>query len=123
MRKRRTTSPDLKNLKMNKDTYKLRREAMSYIYEMKKLFPGLPRIDVRITEDHKKILGQGRMKGKVIWITKKAVTKRNLRPIVYHEVLHAVKGVGHKKDCPLMSPVIKPISKTQCQSLFTKYMK
>ena len=39
-----------KNLKMNDDTYALRRKVMDVIYSAKSLIKDLPRVEVRITD-------------------------------------------------------------------------
>jgi len=121
-RRAKLISPQLKNLQMNDDVYALRRKVIELIYEAKEL-DDLPRIEVRITEDDKEILGQGRMNQNIIWISRRAVTEFNLRPIVYHEILHAVYGVPHDEKCPLMRKTHKPLSKEVCQERFQYWAK
>jgi hypothetical protein len=111
------TKRRLKLLQMNPVTYKLRREVMGYVYEARQL-ADLPRIKVRVIEDDPKILGVAKLKGNVLWITKKAVEERELRSIVYHEILHAVYGIKHAEKCPLMRPTHKPIDKKVAQKCF-----
>jgi hypothetical protein len=109
--KSKFTSTKLKNLDMNADTYKLRRQVIELIYEANKLVR-LPRVDVRITERDTEgkgvgggeVLGQARMKSNIIWISKESVRSRGLRAVVFHELLHAVYGVPHTESSPLMSP-------------------
>ena len=99
----------IKNFKMNDNTYKMRRQVINMIYEVKKVFKTLPRIEVRIGEarDHN-VLGVAQLKDKKIWITKRAVdmSQDALRNIVYHEIVHAVTGFGHDDKCPLMKPTL-----------------
>lgn len=79
--------------KMNSDVYKLRRRVIDLIYEIKELVD-LPRVEVRITDNHESILGQGtkgQFRGRSwIWISERAIkaSEFDLRTIVYHEVLH-----------------------------------
>jgi len=112
------TYSEMKNLQMNQDTYKLRRDVMNIIYEAKKL-KNIPRVSVRITEDSPDTLGAGRMKGNIIWISKRAVKNRNLRTIVYHELLHTCYGVDHQKGDILMDPRLRGgLTKEQVQKRF-----
>jgi len=115
-----------KNLKMNDDTYKLRRQVINIIYDAKKMVFGIPRITVRITENHKSMLGCAKIKGNILWITKRAIkdyTPTQLRAIVYHEILHAVYGIKHNENCPLMSSVInKNITEEQCRDQFKYWL-
>jgi hypothetical protein len=125
VRTRRDIDPNkqLKNLQMNDAVYKLRREAIKYIYEAKELCE-LPRITVRITENYNRIMGRALLKDNVIWIPKRSIEdKHDLRAIVYHEILHAVWAVPHNKNCPLMSPYLQNLSKQQADKLFIKYAK
>lgn len=93
---------------------------MEYIYEIKQFHPSLPRINVRITDDHEQIAGMGRMGGNIIWITESYTASRGL---VYHEVLHAAYAIKHQKGCPLMSGegTSHALNKAECQRLFSKY--
>ena len=110
---RKHTIPELRNLEMNEDTYKLRRQVMAEIYEAKKLVPDMPRISVRITESDPKILGMARYDTNEIWITKKAIEEANFdtRGVVFHEILHTVYGINHDESCPLMKPHHKRLPK------------
>ena len=124
MAKKSKNSVNYKNKKMNGEVYKLRKNVMSFIYEAKKL-TDLPRIDVRITENHDHILGSARMKDNIIWITSDTSQSDSdfLRVIVYHEILHAVYGVNHDDNCPLMNPAPKTMNKAKCNKLFKNYTK
>ena len=112
-----------KNLKMNDDVYKLRREVMKYIYEARDLCE-LPRIDIRITENVDEwVLGLGRMKDNIIWIPKRTFEGWDLRTIVFHEILHAVYGVEHVKGDKLMDIEHNPLTKSEANRLFKKWAK
>ena len=93
-----------KNLKMNDDVYKLRRQVINILYDAKDMVD-LPRIDVRITSKMKKnTLAVARMEDNIIWVQEGSINipEYDLREIVYHEILHAVFGVPHIKGDPLM---------------------
>jgi len=131
MRKNMTTAYGT-NLKMNDETYKLRREVIEIIYQAKNLCRSngidLPRIDVRIADmSQSRALGVGRLRNNIIWISTKALTtyKAHLRDVVYHEIIHAVTGFGHDNKCPLMAPCIeiKPLTDDVANKLFIHYMK
>ena len=128
-KKQRMTSGTLKNKVMNKDTYQLRRKVMSFIYEIKNIVPDTPRVDVRITDSHDtdsnaKIVAQARLKDKVIWISDYIINKPEnvFRNTVYHEMLHAVYGIGHDNDCPVMCQGTKNVSKEKCQKVYMSYV-
>jgi len=98
------------NLKMNDDTYKLRREIINIIYGAKN-HVDLPRVNVRITDAHKgkkkNVLGTGSMGGiPVVWIPKTTINDPRLKQVVYHELVHAVCNKGHDPRCKLMKPTI-----------------
>jgi|TARA_R100001163_G_C5031034_1_gene171234 hypothetical protein len=117
----------IKNFKMNNEVYKLRRQVINLIYEAKNFGIDLPRIDVRIgtaKKGHEQILGVGRMSDKKIWITEKAINHSTnyLRHVVFHEIGHAVFGLNHREDCPLMcSELDKPVTKKQALSILKEY--
>jgi hypothetical protein len=117
----------IKNNKMNKDTYAKRRKVIDLIYEAKNFGIDLPRIDVRIgtaKKGHEQVLGVGRMSDKKIWITEKAINQNTnyLRHVVFHEIGHAVFGLNHREDCPLMcSELDKPVTKQQALSILKEY--
>ena len=118
-----TTDRHLKNLKMNDDVYKLRREAMKYIYEAKQLCE-LPRITIRITEKNQNILGKALIEDNTIWIPENSIKEGyDMRSIVYHELLHAVFGVPHADKDDLMSPYHKKLTKEKADKLFIKWAK
>ena len=117
----------IKNFKMNDEVYKLRRQVINLIYEAKNFGIDLPRIDVRIgtaKKGHEQVLGVGRMSDKKIWITERAInhSKNYLRHVVFHEIGHAVFGLNHREDCPLMcSELDKPVTKKQALSILKEY--
>lgn len=120
--RRRTKTDKLTNLKMNDEVYALRRKVIGFIYEAKALFPALPRIEVRVTEDDPRILGLATLGGCVIWITERMTCNRE---VVFHEIVHAAFGFRHDEKCPLMSSACdlnKPeMPKEQVEKLFLKY--
>ena len=110
----------LNNKKMNNNVYSLRRKVIKLIYDANKLIK-LPRISVRICDDHEKILGVARMKENIIWITENSVASRS---VVFHEILHAVFGQNHVRNCQLMDVSIDPkLNKKIVDRLFIKYAK
>lgn len=116
----------MKNLDMNPETYKLRRQVIELIYEVNDLLrknnlPVMPRVDVRITERHPDFLGEARFSRPVIWISEKAVKERNLRMVVYHELLHTIYGVQHDENNILMRKAYTDLSKERCQEEFLNY--
>ena len=118
----------IKNFDMNDSTYKMRRQVINMLYEIKKEIKNFPRIEVRIGEARNhNVLGVAQLKDKKIWITKRAVdmSEDALRNIVYHEVVHAVTGFGHDDLCPLMKPTLDGyfLNKNQCMEYLKKYLK
>ena len=116
----------LKNKKMNTATFELRKEVMKMIYEAKQIVGTMPRITVRITENNGTTLGVAAMKGNTIWIPERTVSgdrKRFLREVVYHELCHALWGIEHDDNCPLMSSVIgqRPLDRDLVQTIFKQY--
>jgi hypothetical protein len=105
-----------RNLEMNPETYKLRRKVIDIIYDIKRIVPDLPRINVRIfTSENEKRLGIANIRpGEyVIWIPDFAIKKENdaiLRHIVFHEVAHTVYDAPHNEKCRLMHPEVNRIN-------------
>ena len=127
--RKNVTTKNLKNLKMDSETYKLRRQVMKYIYEAKEVCD-LPRVDVRITDNYKTVLGRGRFSRKIIWIPRKGLDDKryDLRKIVYHELAHAAYNAPHDKSDRLMKPVYdyrkdKKLTKLQAQNALKKLAK
>lgn len=114
-----TKTKNLSNKKMNNATYEQRKEVINLIYQAKNLIPYLPRITVRIAENHSEILGVARLNKNTIWITERAVISR---AVVFHEIIHAVLGIDHIETCPLMASKIDPnLNNAVCDFLFIKY--
>ena len=116
----------IKNFKMDSSVYKLRRQVINLIYEVKSEIKNLPRINVRIGEARNhRTLGVATLKDLKIWITKEAVDMGEdaLRNIVFHEIVHAVTGFGHDNKCSLMQPTLKTIlNKKDCLDHLKKYI-
>ena len=108
------------NRAMNDSTYTLRRRVLGHVYEAKKLTGGkMPRVDIRITDcTRERVLGQARMGDCVVWIPASSVGRADLRHIVFHELLHAVYGLGHCEGCPLMASVIRETTREQQDERF-----
>ena len=128
-KKRNMESSYTKNKEMNSETYKLRREVMKHIYEAKKLIgESFPRVELRIADANEKggALVVGRLGQNIIWITPVAISEYNLRAIVYHEIGHAVYGLDHDENCPLMKATISKserATKGELDKLLMKYAK
>lgn len=120
----RFTTSKHKNLDMNKETYKLRRQVINVIREIGELVD-LPRINVRITDPTKgneQVMGSALLRGNTIWITQDTIKNTDVRTVVYHEVLHAVYGTQHDEDCPLMKSTFdRALTKKECVKYFLKH--
>ncbi len=119
-----------KNLKMNDSLFKLRKKAIKVIYELKKLNPDLPRIDVRITDKPLKSnhTGLALIDGNIIWLPIDTFNYNDLvlYEVIAHEVVHAATGFLHDENCPLMSAthsLKKPLTKEVVNKCFIKYFK
>lgn len=125
MKKNHTVCSQLKNKTMNDEVYKLRRKVMGFIYEAKELVPDMPRVEVRITDNHEdRILAMGRLGSFVIWISERVLSMSDdsIRCVVYHEILHNY-GHEHNNRCSLMGAYHKELSKEEAQKLFVKWVK
>jgi len=122
----RKETKDFRNYKMNNEVYKLRKEVMNLIYEVKSVYD-IPRIDVRIGESNNcNTLGIARLNKNIIWIAEYTINKGVdfLRNVVYHELLHTIYGIDHDENCPLMQSRLNTIlTKQQCLDIFGKYVK
>ena len=122
----RKTTKDFRNYKMNDEVYKLRRQVIDLIYEVKAVY-NIPRIDVRIGESKScSTLGIARLNNNIIWIAEYTINKGIdfLRNVVYHELLHTIYGVEHNENCPLMQSRLENIlTKQECLDIFGKYVK
>jgi len=124
MKRKNKITKEFKNYQMNSDVYKLRKEVMNLIYEVKEVYD-IPRIDVRIGESKNcNTLGIARLNNNIIWIAEYTINKGIdfLRNVVYHELLHTIYGVDHDEKCPLMQSRLENIlTKQQCLDIFGKY--
>lgn len=122
MRKKNLKTDRHTNLKMDDSVFKLRRQVIDIIHDAKTMV-ALPRIDVRITTcTDKKVLGTAHMSNCTIWIPATSFGRKDLRQVVFHEILHAVFGVEHNEWCELMCSIVKPISKEKTNRLFIKHV-
>ena len=118
--KRHRTVDGTTNRKMDDETYKLRRIVIDAIYKLKKVDPGLPRIQVRITKGDKKFgnmqdaEGVAYVSADAIFIMDNAIENYDevtLFSIIAHEVIHASYGVRHVKDKKdIMYPYVQKYS-------------
>ena len=115
---RNDTTKLLKNKEMNSEVYKTRREVIKLVYEAKKLVPNLPRITVRIAENHHRTNAVGRMGGNIIWVTERFAAKKRT---VFHEICHAAFAQEHINGCPLMGPYFQEVESKKIDKLFIKY--
>ncbi len=122
------------NLRMDDNTYKLRRQVIDIIYQAKNVLRNngiaLPRLDVRIittNEANRHVLGVARLNDNIVWISTDTLTKykEHLRDVVYHEIVHASTGFMHDNSCPLMGESINlmPLSDDQANRLLVMYFK
>ncbi len=101
--KKRNGEHNYSDLKMNNNTYKLRRKVIDYIYDIKNRFNlDLPRIEVRIST-MKKHIGLGWYGENIIRI-KDTLKDNQLKATVLHEIGHAVFYLFHDDNCILMQP-------------------
>ena len=116
---------EIKNFKMNDETYKLRRRVINILYEARDRSIILPRVNVRIGEsahEYKNVLGVGG--GHNIWITKKAIDRgyQYLLHVVLHELCHSVFNLPHNEKCKLMSSKLSaPCEVEEAWKIFRKY--
>ena len=132
MRAKKFTTHFGDNLEMSNEVYGLRREVMTHIYAAKTLLRDngitMPRQTIRIISSKKStLLGVGRMKGNIVWITELGLKYRDgktLKNVVFHELLHSILGIQHDDNCPLMHPIIaKAIPNDQLERVFLSYFK
>ena len=127
MTRKNKTTKNFINFKMTDEVYKLRKKVINVLYELKDKGFNLPRIDVRIGQ-HKdcQVLGVARLNNNIIWITEKAIDKKEneFYHTVLHELLHTIYGCEHDEKCPIMaSSLNKVISKNKCLQIFKNYYK
>jgi hypothetical protein len=121
-------------VKMDDEIYKLRRNVINVIYEIKDMFPSIPRQVVRIverdmTEDTHDgwhlACGYAGLGANYIHITKKwSQIDRYIYELVAHELVHSIVAFGHDDKCPLMSPCLgaKPMSKADVNKRLEYYL-
>lgn len=124
-----TAARGTRMLKMNGDTYALRREVVGIIYEAKRIIPNLPRVEVRIVE--KRICTEQGLAGyaytgrNIIHILKHVTgNEKELRHVVYHELCHAILSTPHNRQCKLMASHYSKsnlCTKAQCEDIFANY--
>lgn len=126
MRSGKMNRVGMKNLEMDKRVYELRCQVMVHIYEAKKLYPDMPRIEVRIVMDDGNILGMASLKNLHISIAERSIKEGfDLRSLVYHELVHTLTGFLHDDQCPLMKSTTNKedrLSKQDADKLFKKYV-
>lgn len=116
------------NLSMNDETYTKRRKVINIIYECLRLDRNLPRVEVRIVENERNVLGTATMFSKVphISIMNSVVNGSNedlLWHVTLHELCHTWFDAPHNPKCPLMQAVVKkPLTKTEGLTIFKKYL-
>lgn len=104
-------------LKMDNDTYTLRRNVMGVLYEAKRRVD-IPRIEIRVVDTPPCLLGYAYVNQNIIHICHEVAGGSDhvrLVGTVLHEILHASKGVEHDPRCPLMGAHYKEPS---CESVF-----
>ena len=92
-------------LKMNEDTYILRRKVIDILYAIKARRMYLPRVEIRIVTETQGAVAYAYPAGNVVHIDQRYMTKeysQHLVFIVLHELVHAVFGVGEVVGCKLM---------------------
>jgi hypothetical protein len=104
----------LTNKASGKATHALRKQAMGYLYDFKKIYEAAghewERVTVRIAEngagENSTTLAAAWLDGNAIWITERALARGNdaIRRTVWHELGHALLGLDHIDGCPLMHP-------------------
>lgn len=109
--------------KMDGDTYRLRRNVIDIIYDLKKVVD-LPRVEVRIVDLNNEVCGYGYYGRNVIHIGAKYAKLGGdaLYHIVLHEIVHAVTSFKHDENCHLMQSVI-PLGKFDNDKALKSFLK
>jgi len=130
MARKKYTTEGFKNKRMNDKTYAERRIVMEYIYKAKNLLRKngmqMPRVDVRIAtrEQGETAVGKARMRDNIIWMPEDYLKSRFTYQVVLHELCHALWGIEHNNDCPLMHPNVQiTLSNSKAEELFLSYAK
>ena len=126
MTRKNKTTKNFINFKMTDEVYKLRKKVINVLYDLKNNGFNIPRIDVRIGQ-HKncQVLGVARLNNNIIWITEKAIDKKEneFYHTVLHELLHTIYGCEHDEKCHIMSTYQPKIvfSKNKLLKIFKNY--
>ena len=126
MTRKNKTTKNFINFKMTDEVYKLRKKVINVLYDLKNNGFNIPRIDVRIGQ-HKncQVLGVARLNNNIIWITEKAIDKKEIEfyHTVLHELLHTIYGCEHDNKCHIMTPYQPKIvfSKNKLLKIFKNY--
>ena len=120
--------------KMNDDTYRLRRNIMSIIYDANKIVKGyngsrLPRVEVRIVKQSKcetdRVYGYAYLGKNIIHIREDVAEKNSssLYHTTYHELVHTLFNQGHDENCKLMKERGTRLNKKESEKIFLEYYK
>ena len=126
MTRKNKTTKNFINFKMTDEVYKLRKKVINVLYDLKNNGFNIPRIDVRIGQ-HKncQVLGVARLNNNIIWITEKAIDKKEneFYHTVLHELIHTIYGCEHDEKCHIMSTYQPKIvfSKNKLLKIFKNY--
>jgi hypothetical protein len=95
---------------MDDATYAERRMVMKWIYHARDLLRphgyAMPRVQLRICEEHPRTLGVARLGANAIWISASALKRgdASVGQTVMHELAHTLFSAPHVNGCPLMDP-------------------
>ena len=113
-----------KMLKMDDNTYALRRKVMDVLYEIKRRGYSIPRIEVRIVDSNTNACAYAYLGQNIAHFNKKYIGFKNFTQIVLHEVVHATFGIGEVIGCKLMHCSEfwnNNVSESEAWELFEKY--
>ena len=126
MTRKNKTTKNFINFKMTDEVYKLKRKVINILYELKNNGFNIPRIDVRIGQHNDcQVLGVARLNNNIIWITEKAIDKKEneFYHTVLHELLHTIYGCEHDNKCHIMTPYQPKVvyNKNKLLKIFKNY--
>ncbi len=106
----RTSQSSLKNraayggrlLDMNGNTYAMRKEVMSVIYQVLRKGYNIPRVEVRVVSTNTDAAAYAYLGMNIVHMNERYTGHKLFVQIVLHELVHAVFGVGEVVGCPLM---------------------
>jgi hypothetical protein len=113
-----------KMLKMNDNTYALRRKVMDVLYQIKRKGYSIPRIEVRIVDGNTDACAYAYLGQNIAHFNEEYIGRENFTQIVLHEVVHATFGVGEVVGCKLMHCSEfwnNNVSESEAWKLFEKY--